>query len=247
MENFKKVVRIGTQEEYALRGDSTRQANIYCKIEYKDGKLSISGVIGPKIGGDCLGSCGQIDESIKPDHFAPGWNKTKLKKFLEIWGEWHLNDTCAYTPEMKAAGWHELARKEIYKYSFSITSDNRKRLADIKKRCEYAAVNEEIAKLPDEEKRLLVSENYKDVYGYEQPEPPEFMELSTDILSHDKRPKIEKKTLGWVRVTEHPDGLLGREMNGKKYGHSWYFHDVPKEALEFLYSLPETDKKPAWV
>ena len=41
--------------------DNGRKYPIYCTINYKDGKLSISGVIAPTRGGNCGGSCGQID------------------------------------------------------------------------------------------------------------------------------------------------------------------------------------------
>jgi len=251
---FTKTIRIGTQKEYSSSGKYV-SADIFCKIEYRAKnepdkfELSISGVIGPKNNGDCLGSCGQINMSLNVDDIAPakGWTKSKIRKFLEIWDLWHLNDMNAATVDMKKAGWDKLASKEIFKYSFSMTSDNRKRLTDIKKRCELAAINGEVATLPDEEKRLLQSKGYQDVYGYEMPKAPEFMELSTDILSDNKRPKIDSKTLGWVSVEEHPDGLLGRELNGKKYGAAWYYEPVPADVLAWLQNLPDTDKTPAWV
>ena len=244
MTNFIKIIRVGTQGEYNRQGNLA-QGDVFCKISFEDSKLSITGVIAPLSNGDANGSCGQIYDSINIDVFNEGWNKTKLAKFIAIWKEWHLNDMNAYSLDMKAQGWDKLASNEIFKYSFSMTSDARKWLADIKERCQYAALNNEIATLPDVEKRLLQSETYKDVYGYEQPEAPEFMELSTDYSS--KRPKIERKTLGWVNCNEHKDGLLGKELNGERYGHKWFKHDVPCEVLAFLKGLPDTDKKPAWV
>lgn len=256
METFEKIIRIGTQKEYNTRGQEV-DADIFCKIEYRAKKeagkfeLSITGVIGPKSNGDALGGCGQIRmnsmaeiEKIKP---APQWTKAKIKQFMQIWDEWHLNDMNACTPEMKAAGWDKLASKEIFKYSFSMTSDNRKRLEDVRKRCEYAAIKGEVATLTEEEKRLLQSPAYKDVYAYELPAAPEFMEQSMDFYTNYKTPKVEKKTLGWVRVEEHPDGLLGRMLNGKGYGCAWYYEPVPDDVLEWLKALPDTDKTPAWV
>ena len=38
----------------------------------------------------------------------------------------------------------------------------------------------------------------------------------------------------------HPD-------NGYKYGSAWLSVDVPSDVIEFLQSLPDTDKTPAWV
>lgn len=47
-EKIDKVIHIG-------RGE---YGNIFCKIEFNDGKLSITGVDGPTRDGNCRGSCG---------------------------------------------------------------------------------------------------------------------------------------------------------------------------------------------
>jgi hypothetical protein len=245
MKDFKKIVKIGSQKEWTLNGAQQVQASVFCTIKYKEGKLSITGVVGPRSNGDCLGSCGQVYDSLDIEHYAQGWSKKKLQKFLDIWREWHLNDMCAYTPEMKEAGWDKLASKEIFKYDFSMTSEAREELRALKAAEAEAEIKGEVIPLDDRQKRLLGSPSYKDLYGYEQPDAPEFMKLSNDIL-RDNKPKIERKTLGWVRNSEHPDGLLGKELNGKKYGRSWYFHEVPQDVVEWLHDLPETDVKPAW-
>lgn len=90
---MKKIVHIG-------RGSN---GNVFCKIEIKDGRLSISGVEGPKSNGDCRGSCGQIDMhpwGIK--EYAAGWDATLEAKFREAWGKWHLNDMRAGSPAQAA-------------------------------------------------------------------------------------------------------------------------------------------------
>ena len=91
--NFSKVVHIGKREDM----------EIFAKVEYKDGRLSISGVEGPKRNGDSKGSCGQIVMSYKeydPRGYAsiaditpaPGWDSSTVKSFLDIWDRWHLNN-----------------------------------------------------------------------------------------------------------------------------------------------------------
>jgi hypothetical protein len=100
-----------------------RRASIYCKAVYdKDGKLSVTGVIGPLPSGNSLGSCGQIDmefahrnlndddqryvgELIKPEDisFAKGWNREKWLDFLDVWHKYHLNDMKAGTPKQEEA------------------------------------------------------------------------------------------------------------------------------------------------
>lgn len=93
--NFNKIIRIGTNDA----------GNVYCKIKFRDGKLSISGVEGPLKSGNARGSCGQINMSMKPrqfNSFADGWDKKVLAKFLEYWDDWHLNDMKAGTPAQEA-------------------------------------------------------------------------------------------------------------------------------------------------
>ena len=98
--------------------------NIFCKISFIDGDLSISGVIGPMASGNCFGSCGQIDMGFKhsnPDHddkrthnpikpsdidFTRGWNSTKWYKFLEYWKLYHLNDLQAGCEHQRELGWN---------------------------------------------------------------------------------------------------------------------------------------------
>ena len=107
MNNFCKVVRLGT-----LKTGRGRSFSVFCKIEYKEGDLSVSGVEGPKRGGNALGSCGQIIMSykeydkrgymsirdIKP---SPGWTHDKIKTFFDVWDKWHMNDMKAGTPRQE--------------------------------------------------------------------------------------------------------------------------------------------------
>ena len=98
MENISsidKVVRIGTVKTYGGRG-----ASVYCHITYNNDRLSISGVVGPLPGGNCLGSCGQIIMDWTPIvNYAKGWTPSMVRRFLDIWDRWHLNDMQAGTPE----------------------------------------------------------------------------------------------------------------------------------------------------
>ena len=94
-EIINKVVRIGS-----VKSDGGRWASVYCSIEYKNGRLSISGVVGPLSSGNCLGSSGQIIMSWAPIvKYAKGWTPSMVRRFLDIWGRWHLNDKRDGTPE----------------------------------------------------------------------------------------------------------------------------------------------------
>lgn len=83
-------------------------------------------------------------------------------------------------------------------------------------------------------------------------------ELSGDALN-DYQPKkplsdtdghfTQKKTLGWLHPSEHPDGILGRPcpVCGYQYGHEWKKEEVPQEVIDWLFNLPTTTITPAWV
>lgn len=100
-DNFKKVVRIGTGKTWGGRTYS-----IFCKIEMKEGRLSISGVEGPLASGNALGACGQIDIHLRDNQrsitLAPGWTRGMLTCFFDVWKRWHLNDMKAGTPAQQA-------------------------------------------------------------------------------------------------------------------------------------------------
>lgn len=90
---------------------NNRNAQVFCKIEYTNGRLSISGVEGPQANGNCAGSCGQIDMGYSRDkrdegmEFNEGWSFNLWKEFLETWSRWHLNDMRAGCEHQRANGW----------------------------------------------------------------------------------------------------------------------------------------------
>lgn len=96
--------------------ENNRTIPVYCKIEIKDGTLSISGVEGPMRNGDARGGCGQIimgfKEFDKRGYMslsditpAAGWDIKKVTEFLTIWDYWHLNDMRAECEHQRALAW----------------------------------------------------------------------------------------------------------------------------------------------
>lgn len=166
---------------------------LFCKINFSsDGRLSITGVVGPLKSGNAMGGCGQVDmEFYHPDvrddtsllkpvqlRWGAGWNRAKWYKFLKIWNDWHLNDmksTCIHQEEM---GWaYDTHHGNAWHY--------------------------DITKEPDEEGEYpIVKDPYKGdacpVCGYE-------------------------------------------------IGSAWQKREVPADVIEFLSSLPNTDRTPNWV
>jgi len=100
---IEKTVRIGNGRTHGGRGYS-----IFCRIEYTDGRLSITGVEGPLSSGNCLGGCGQIVMSLNEKENrlkispAPGWTRGMIKRFFAVWEKWHLNDMRAGSPAQTA-------------------------------------------------------------------------------------------------------------------------------------------------
>ena len=102
-----KVVRIGSySDSYYIK-----KLPVFCKIEYIDGKLSISGTIAPLPSGNAKGSCGQIYDTIAENlasfTFANGWDKVKASQFVEYWKKWHLNDMQAGCEHQRKMGWKD--------------------------------------------------------------------------------------------------------------------------------------------
>ena len=105
-------------EKVIFPGVNSHGDNVFCKIKFKDGKLSITGVEGPKRNGDANGSCGQIAMGYfhrNPAHndsrysnptrivtFQQGWSEKLWLDFLEVWNDWHLNDMVAGSPSQEA-------------------------------------------------------------------------------------------------------------------------------------------------
>lgn len=87
---------------------NNRQVSVFMKIQFENGRLSITGVEGPLPSGNCLGSCGQINKprsEYQNIHWSSWWNAGKYKKFLELWEAYHLNDMQAGCEHQKALGW----------------------------------------------------------------------------------------------------------------------------------------------
>ncbi len=233
MKDFKKTVRLGM--------DATC-ANIFCKVEFADGRLSISGVEGPLKSGECRGGCGQIGGDYltgksKITHPAPGWDEAKLKKFFEVWEEWHLNDMTPNCEHQK--GWDTAKELELVEYTWS------DKFHDARARAEEGTMPlEEYAGFGKVVTRVHAATIAIERPKYESPEVKEL--LAEGWIREDKK---EKKGAGWVSPIEHPEGLLTKACPtcGYKYGTEWKTREVPAEVLEFLKGLPDTDKTPAWV
>lgn len=119
---IRKVVNPISIEIYRTPSRAVR-AQVFIEIKYsEDGRLSITGVEGPKTNGDALGACGQIDMHLREEDrkdwiYQEGWNSKMMDRLLEIWNTYHLNDMNAGTPEQTAfinQHKHEFSRLDFY-------------------------------------------------------------------------------------------------------------------------------------
>lgn len=236
--NISKTIRIGT-----IKG----AGSVYCKISYKNGKLSISGVEGPLGNGNARGSCGQIIlgfkeydkrgfkslEDITP---ADGWTAERIKQLFDIWHSWHLNDMQAAC-EHQRANWDIDGEVEIVTYC--LTRDAHRDRRESQNKAMNAAANGIAAELSEQE-RALLSAKLTTTHAPDADGP------LSGCYEVDKR---ETKSVNWVRPDEHPRGILGASCDvcGYKYGSKWLKVDVPEEVLDVLESFQDTDITPAWV
>lgn len=100
---MKKVVSPCFCKVYTRRGNEAT-ARAFCKIQFENGRLSITGVIGPMPSGNCSGGAGQCVDAIREGHPCDKWTREMLDKFCSIWDEWHLNDMRPYCKHQKELG-----------------------------------------------------------------------------------------------------------------------------------------------
>ena len=65
--------------------------------------------------------------------------------------------------------------------------------------------------------------------------------LPETIAQYYKLKSTETKTLGWLRESEHPDGILCKPcpVCGYAYGSKWVYFPIPEEDEKIIYKLLE--------
>lgn len=244
MNDFKKIVNPAICDGWTRSGNRV-DAPGYCKIEYKDGKLSIIGVIGPRSSGNCSGSCGQCTDEFRKGRPINEWNEEMLQKFCDIWDEWHLNDMRPYCRHQKQLGWDKEASESMTLYHYKL----RPGAETEQKRAEKAALNhlkEGRPFTPTEDQVFYANLNYfLDVYDPVSGELADYYEPYKSLHGGTE----ETKRRGWVRFEEDKRGILCKPcpVCGYKYGSSWLTEEVPEDVLQWLKDLPDTKRQPAWV
>ena len=105
---MKKIISPCLCKVYTSSGNEAT-ARAFCEIQFENGRLSITGVIGPLRSGGHRGSAGQCVDEIREGCPCDEWTREMLDKFCSIWDEWHLNDIrpyCKHQKELGQAGRH---------------------------------------------------------------------------------------------------------------------------------------------
>lgn len=173
-----------------------------------------------------------------------------VDKLCQIWDDWHLNDMRPYCSHQKEIGWAKNSAKVVPIYHYKMSQEATRKASEAKQ----AALNALKAGqnfTPTEEQTKYASLPYSIKL-------PKAIAINSELAKYyePKKPLycgdqdfIENKTLGWLRESEHPDGLLCKPcpVCDYKYGTSWLKEEVPQDVVDWLFSLPDTEVTPVWV
>lgn len=252
---MKKTLYLGTVPEWSGNGRSKVASGVFLKASIEDGKFSISGVIGPLASGNARGSYGQIDSSIREAldagelSFAPEWNADSVRRLLAVWDAWHLNDMKAACEHQRANGWEEIAGQKVIIYQWRLKPEISKRQDALKQEAIDRAASTEGSALgfgPEEKRILKLEYTIKGTVPELEGWDAKYYEAGAD---HGYFAHKEEKALGWLSPAEHPQGILGKacEVCGYGYGTKWLKVELPQEIIDYVASLPDASKTPAWV
>lgn len=224
--------------------------NAFAEINFKDGRLSIHGVVAPLSDGNCLGGAGQCISSFEDvnNQVNDGWTREMLNKFCQIWHEWHLNDMRPYCEHQKELGWNKKAEEKIILYHYELTNEANKKRESAFKAAREALYNGKTFVPTPEQVYYANLAYFYDTYD-ELCAEHEFFKYYEPYTSCTGGPATEVKARGWVRYDISDKGILSKPcpICGYKYGSSWKTEEVPQDVINWLFNLPEATIRPAWV
>lgn len=171
-------------------------------------------------GGQCL------------DTIAKYINDPLFEELYKYWKLYHLNGMHPECEHQEAQGWTETAKKTVELCTFTLTPETLKRQKEIEGMAIEAAKRGEPFKTTIKQRYILALDYSITTHNKELPAPKtEFYALK----------KTEKKALGWLRESEHPDGILCKPcpVCGYKYGTEWKHREIPADVLKRIYEIIE--------
>lgn len=201
--------------------------------------LHITGVVGPRSNGDAY-SAGQCYDTMRQGVPNAGWTADKLYKLLDIWQQWHMNDTRPYCEHQRE--WDSNRQVKMYKYKMGealLKAQNRLK-KDVKEKLLAGAM------VQLQEPQLSLYDAQYFVKSDSDVAPVGYEKYSEETKSVRCLYPVDSDTkLG----DKHPEGILAKPcpVCGYKWGSSWRAERVPEEVLSWLESLPDSKRNPAWV
>lgn len=225
--------------DFEGKGKATNRVTVNMEYKEENGKkiFSVSADVWNArhtdiiTGGQCL------------DTIAPYINNPKYNEILRLWKLYHLNDMHPECKHQAAKGWREKAAEKVILYHWRMTQEALKEQKAAEKAALLALKCGEIFK-PTIKQRFFANLEYS-LTTYTETLPANianYYEPKTPLYSGDKGHK-ETKTLGWLRESEHPDGILCKPCPecGYKYGSSWLYFPIPEDDEQVIYKLFETE------
>ena len=181
-------------------------------------------------GGQCL------------DTIAPYINNPVFSEILRLWKLYHLNDLHPECEHQHAAGWDKLASKKVTLHHWRMTREAMSK-QDKAKKAALSALTAGETFTPTTKQAFFAGLSYSLTTWTETPpeELAKYYEPKKPLYAGDGG-HTETKALGWLRESEHPDGLLAKAcpVCGYKYGTSWVYFPIPTDDEKIIYKLLET-------
>lgn len=163
-----------------------------------------------------------------------------FEEIYDLWKRYHLNGMCPYCEHQKQLGWDKLSRKQATLYHWRLdprVSRRQRKLEETAltslKHGNSVTFNFEQIQLANLEYEIVTTESElpESLARYYVPRKP--------LYQGDSRDHEEIKTLGWLRPSQHPDGLLTKPcpVCGYKYGTAWLHEEIPEQDEVRIISL----------
>lgn len=209
-------------------GRGSRRNAVTVDVEYteKDGKkvFTASGMIWNSTRTDCIcgGQClDTIAQYIKNPTF---------KQILRLWNLYHLNDMHPECEHQAAAGWREKAAEKVTLYKFTLTPETMTQARKLEEAAIEAAKQGKPFTTTPQERTILNLKYFYDSHSETLPET---------IAQYYKLKSTETKALGWLKESEHPNGILCKPcpVCGYAYGSKWVYFPIPEEDEKIIFDL----------
>lgn len=226
------------------------RARAFAKIEYNGRRLTITGVVGPMKNGNSRGSAGQCVDTIRNGTPVKGWTSDMLEQFCDTWERWHLNDLRPECEHQRELGWPDMAKERITLSHYRLTSEASKAKREVEEAARNA-LRKGAAFIPTAEQMVFaILPHFLDTYELiDGKENAQYYEPMTRTAAGYGFGFTEQKCRAGVKEEESELGLLCKPcpVCGYQYGSAWKREEVPQDVLDWLFALPDAEKRPAWV